>query len=137
MNRNCDLHRDISEDICGTGTHTKKHLLESDPSVGTYPVKISHTAPELKKNPVVNTTNTGMMEEILMQLVREIQGMRTQLERVSADVALQAEGVGKIGAYHGCHLHQGDARCTISRPVKSEWSDMEPSQDPSARPSYY
>ena len=129
-------NRDISEDIRGTATHTKKRLLENDPSVGTHPVKISWTALELENNVGVSTTNTGTMDEILTQLVREIKGMRTQLERVGADVALQTEVVGKIRADRGCHLCQGDARHS-SGAVESEWSDMEPSQDPSARPSYY
>jgi len=104
--------------------------------VGTHLVKISWTALELENNVGVSTTNTGMMDKILTQLVREIKGMRTQLEHVGTDVALQTEVVGKIRADHGCHLCQGDARHS-SGAVESEWSDMELSQDPSVRPSYY
>jgi len=46
-------NRDISEDICGTATHTKKHLLENDPSV----VHLSEGRGENNQQPTPNDNN--------------------------------------------------------------------------------
>lgn len=123
------LHKGINQAAC-----PKRSLVESDPPQELHPTKLAHHSLKLNESKGI-LTSTPPMRDVLVELVHKIKQINVHLECIRANIALHGEGLGKISMDHSCRVCQVEEE--HGHEVESSWSDMEESQDPTARPSYY
>jgi len=123
------LHKDINQ-----AARPKRSLVESDPPQELHPTKLARRSSESNESKGI-LTSTPPTRDVLAELVHEIKQINVHLECIRADVALHGEVLGRISMDRSCRVCRAEEE--HGHEVESSWSDMEESQDPTARPSYY